>query len=281
MIIMGSVLALAAVLTVLQGGPAPAPAENVLFSWKAPALEEQAPELFAAAAAQGIDAVYQAVPSDSAPETLAAFTGGAAQAGLSVYLLDGDPSWGLDRTGREMRAVVARAADYNAAHPDAPLAGVALDVEPYLTEAWDEEPERVLDSFVRGLTAAYRDAGEENLHLAVCVPFFYDSKGYTQEINRITEQCDTLVVMNYQRGHEAENIRTELLLARLAGRQLVTAYELQPAGTHGLTARNTYREAGLDALHENFAAVQAQLGPGSLGFALHDWASLREVLNDE
>ena len=280
MMIMGSMLALAAVLTVLQGGPAPAPTENVLFSWKASAMEEQAADLFAAAAAQGIDLVYQSVPSDSPPETLAEFAGSAAQSGLSVYLLDGDPDWGLDRTGRDMRAAVARAAEYNAAHPDAPLAGVALDVEPYLTETWDEAPERVLDSFVRGLTAAYRDAERENLRLAVCVPFFYDSKGYTQALKQITEQCDTLVVMNYQRGHEAENIRTELLLARMTGRQLVTAYELQPAGTHGLTARNTYREAGLDALHDNFAAVQAQLGPGNLGFALHDWVSLREVLND-
>ena len=266
-------------------GGAPAPeARPALFSWSEEALTpEGRAALFRDMEALGLEALYQAIPEEAGGEAVDTFLTQAGEAGIQVWLLTGDPAWGLDPTGAAMAAEIARAAGYNRGlEAGERLRGVVMDVETYLTGAWADDPAEVMDRYVSAMAAARSAAGRAGLALSACVPYYYDDLGLAGPLERLVDQgCDGLVVMNYYRGDEAAQIETELALARAGGKPLTVAYELQPPGVHGLTEQNTYYGAGLGAVEESFDAIARRLGGEGLSYALHSYDALREVLADE
>ncbi len=216
--------------------------------------------------------------------------------GITVYQLTGDPSWALDAEGARLCEAVEEAAAYNRrverkflslreedgkAWDAVPrLAGIVFDVEPYLLDAWDEDPGKVMDSFVSGMKRAYALAKENSLEVVLCIPWFYDTQGLTKGLRRLVRDCcDSVLVMNYYRGAEISHIAAEAELAAAHGKGLITAYELQKADGQQVLEANTYYSEGLDAVRENFTALQAAYQ--GISMALHDYRALEEVLADE
>lgn len=222
----------------------------------------------------GAGEVYQALDSRSAP----AFIREAQGLGLEVWLLEGRPEWGLDEKAGEIKKIIRRVAGLRG-KKDAVPAGLMLDVEPYLTSAWNRDPARAMDSFASAMKTAYAYVREKQVPLLLCIPYFYDTLGYEEQLRQlILEGCDGVAVMNYRKADEAGQMETELALAREAGKRLINIYELQRPGTHDLTEANTYWQEGPEGVRQSIAALRERFGDEGLSFALHDYTAILDRL---
>ncbi len=229
-----------------------------------------------------ISVVYQYISSKTADEDIVYYLTCAAAHEVGIYMLTGEPKWGLETDGAGMIDEIMRAQTINQLVPkEARLRGVVMDVEPYLTDEWDAAPGEVMDRFAAGLACAYSEALDCGLQLIVCIPYFYDTKGYMDALEGIIESgCDRAAVMNYYKGKEAEHIADEIALSRKYGKKLVNIYELQPPDGTAVTDVNTYYHEGLGAVVRSAVSLKS-VYQGDVEFAIHDYDAWKEMRDDE
>ncbi|MGM9942266.1 MAG: hypothetical protein ACI32N_09810 [Bulleidia sp.] len=160
----------------------------------------------------------------------------------NIFVLAGDPSWGLD----EMQEVVDEAKDKRAD-------GVLFDIE------GDYASLSINLSLLHSSIPVY-----------VCIPFWLDED--IQE--EIMKEVDGVVIMNYSKGNERKNIEDEIRMAQEYGKTILTAYELQPVGEYGLEDYNTYNTEGLDAVEKNY---EEQFSGTNVGIAFHNLNMMRKL----
>lgn len=278
------------------GQPTHSQGSTGLFSWSAETVNKTDGELFKLMQQQGLNVLYQNISSkNSRQEQMSVFVENAMEAGITVYYLTGDASWGLDPDGERLCEAVKDAVAYNRrikrkflARREADgkpwttvpqLAGIVFDVEPYTLEEWDRNPEKVMDSFVSGMKEAYALAQDYGLEVIVCIPFHYDNKGQQKGLEElIKEGCDSIAIMNYYRGAEVKNIATEVELASKHGKGLITIYELQKADGRSVKEINTYYNSGLTALEKSYRSVLEAYPDQTISIAYHDYRAFKEVL---
>lgn len=277
-------------------GQPPPPSTAGLFSWSAETVNKTDGELFKLMKEQGLTVLYQNISSkNSRQEQMSVFVESAMNEGITVYYLTGDASWGLDPDGERLCEAVKDAVAYNRrikrkflARREADgkqwstipqLAGIVFDVEPYTLKEWDENPSKVMDSFVSGMKEAYALAQDYGLEVIVCIPFHYDNKGQQKGLEELIKNgCDSIAVMNYYRGAEVKNIATEVELASKYGKGLITIYELQKADGSSVKEINTYYNSGLAALRRSYQSVLEAYPNQAISIAYHDYKALKEVL---
>lgn len=255
-----------------------------LFSWKSDVLAAGAREaLFDCMEKQELTELYQYISPETEADTVKEFLRAAAKRSIPVYLLAGEPEWGLDESGAAICVAVERTSAYNAGLEEASrLRGVLIDAEPYLIDEWEENSSSIMKSYVSAMTRAYAAAEAEQLELIACIPYFYDELGYQSELDSLVHGgCHTLAIMNYNKEKEAVNIENEAALAQTYQRPLITIYELQAPGIHDLKERNTYYHDGIDAVRESWKALRKKLEFPQLSYALHEYQALQEVSNHE
>ena len=277
-------------------GQPPPPSAAGLFSWSAETVNKTDGELFKLMKEQGLTVLYQNISSkNSRQEQMSVFVESAMNEGITVYYLTGDASWGLDPDVDRLCEAVKDAVAYNRrikrkflARREADgkqwntipqLAGIVFDVEPYTLKEWDENPGKVMDSFVSGMKEAYALAQDYGLEVIVCIPFHYDNKGQQKGLEELIKNgCDSIAVMNYYRGAEVKNIATEVELASKYGKGLITIYELQKADGSSVKEINTYYNSGLAALERSYQSVLEAYPNQTISIAYHDYKALKEVL---
>lgn len=249
--------------------------QGSLFSWQKSAVIEERRELFSLMKEQNLTVLYQAFSKDLYEEDVADFLEKAAENKIEVYLLTGDPSWALEENRKQLMGEVERASYMG-------VEGILYDVEPYLLTEWQQEPSAVMDSMAEGMREACKLAHEKDLEVILCIPYYYDTKGLTSQLETLVKDCcDQVAVMNYYRGKEAEHIETESALAKKYGKALITIYELKAPGEHGLIEENTYYGEGLQAARDNFSQLKKVYGEQTLSMAFHDYEALKEVIDHE
>ena len=162
--------------------------------------------------------------------------------GYNIYLLAGDPFWGVD----DMEQVVEEAEEKRAD-------GVLFDIEGDYS-----------------LLASDLSFLDSSIPIYVCMPFWLDEELQEQ----IIKEVDGVVVMNYSKGNERLNIQKAIETAEKYGKVILTAYELQPVGEYGLEEYNTYHDDGLDAVEKNY---EEQFGGTDVGIAFHNLNMMREL----
>lgn len=232
-------------------------AEPAVFSW---GVESSRDTAFLADL--GVRAIFQEIERGQEAEVLESLVD------VDVYLLTGSPDMGL----AEMCAEIERAAEgFN---------GVVFDIEPYGQAGWAEADVRtqILDDFCDAVESAYDYACDRGVEMLLCVPYWYDELGYDEQLERLVGNCDGVCVMNYDRGHEAENVAGEAELAVRYQRRLWTIYELSPADGESVQACNTYFGQGLAAVLENY---RANFSDTDIALAYHDIDHLRALVERE
>ena len=162
----------------------------------------------------------------------------------NIYVLAGDPSWRAD----DMQKVVDEAEEKRAD-------GILFDIENDYT-----------------LLASDLSLLDSHLPIYVCIPFWLDEDVQ----DGIIKESDGIVVMNYSKGNERQNIRKTIEMADEYGKTILTAYELQPVGEYGLEDYNTYNEDGLQAVEENY---KEQFSGTDVGIAYHNLDMMRKLDN--
>jgi len=248
-----------------------------VFSWhRTNASDEKAARaMFETLVSVGASEVYQIMGG----KTAAFFWERAKELRIDVYVLAGTENWGLDTNARQMLRQVDNTAKLMTQMGEDGPAGLMLDVEPYLTDDYKKNPEGTMQKYLEAMRKTYAHAREKGVFLILCIPHFYDVLGHAGVLDAlITEACDAVAVMNYQKHDESGQIKTEMAAARQAGKRLIHIYELQRPGLYDLTERNTYHLDGLPAVWESRDRLQAYFDYEGLSFALHDYTALREVI---
>jgi hypothetical protein len=176
----------------------PAPARST-WVWKAADWRDHGPRLLDWAAEHKVRDLFITIPfRDGAvqePARLAAFVRAAGARGMRVLSVDGDPHMVLPGQQAALARMVRAYAAYNAgAAPDARLAGLQFDVEPYLLPEYGAGK---IDWDARYLAMAHtlREAAG-SLRLELVVPFWWDGK--TALLDRLAPLVDALAVMDYR-----------------------------------------------------------------------------------
>ena len=253
-----------------------------LFSWKKDAVESWE-MLLSDAKSLEITEVYQNISDSLESDTVKSFLNEAAKQQVNVYLLAGEAEWALEEERDELIEEIDRLAVLNTlVEEEAQIKGIMLDVEPYLLEEWEEDSDEIMQSYVENMRCAYTYAREQGITMVLCIPYFYNNKGYEKELELlIAEACDEVAVMNYYRDAETSNIKEEAAYAGKYGKPITTIYEMKEAGTHGLTEQNTYYNFGFEAVRKNYAALCEIYKEQEIKMAYHDYEAVKEVMKNE
>lgn len=258
------------------------PVRTGMFSWDGEIMEpESRQRFFDTMDICQASALYQEFPQDQDAGQRKEFLQDMKDKDIEVYYLAGRAEWGLPGYVDRILSEIERAAEYEKKAGKGTIKGIVFDVEPYLTEEWDTEEEKVMESYVDNMTEAYKAAKREGLEVVVCIPYFFDSKGYVGQLERlISSACDTVAVMNYYKEGEYEHIFTEAVIARAYGKNIIHIAEIQKPGNHGLEEIHTYYGDGLDAVFSSWKNLAEQVGYEKLGFAFHYLTPAMELYLD-
>lgn len=275
----------AGVLWARSGRRSPAPKvwENSIFSWEGeymlPEYEERINQLM-----ERLDcrAIYQEIPADADNDLVLDFLERSHKNGYQIYYLTGQAQWGLS-DGAPMLEELKRVEALNRmADGESGFAGIVWDVEPYVLDAWDEDPEACMEQLVKNCIFVYEQMQRSGMNMIVCIPHFYDHKGFGDALERLIKSgCDAVAVMNYNKNDEAGQIAFEVEAARKYNKGILHITEMQAPGKHDLTENNTYYSDGIDAAAKSHQRLAQTFDYERLGFFWHYLRPLLELSEAE
>lgn len=252
-----------------------------MFSWEdEPYLLADRPDFYATLETLGISSVYQSFSDENLYSAdTASFLTEMQTSKIAVYLLAGAAEWGLDPAAKAMRTEIDKVAAFNKARAGAgQFSGILFDVEPYLTDQWDEDEDGVFQSFTEAVQTAYAYASSKNIELILCIPNWFDNRHSEQLEQMIATGCDRIAIMNYNRAAEKMSMETEVALAQKYKKPVICIFEFQQTGKHDLTDNETYYNDGIEAAQQSFAALYKEFGYSGLSFSYHYYKPVRELL---
>lgn len=255
---------------------------RALFSWKSEEVNSGNSELFEIMEKQELNTLYQEFSRDLNQETINGFLLDAKNNKIDIYYLTGNPEWALDETGKPMIDHISRVVELNKnISEDKRIKGIVFDIEPYSLKEWKNK-EKVMADFIKGMEIAYKNARDNDIEVILCIPYFYDNKGLTQQLEELIKSgCDSIAIMNYSKDNEIENMNLEVEFATMFNKKIINIYELQAPGTSGLKEKNTYYNQGVEAIEKNFFNIKEEFYGKDISIAFHEYNSLKEVLGYE
>lgn len=227
----------------------------------------------------GINTIIQYMKSEYSDNDVYNFMDNASDYHMDVYVLAGEPEWAYEDHYEGMKKVLDNAKSLNKKlekEDTAGIKGIVYDIEPYVLKDWDEKADILLDGLCSNLINISKE--KEDLEILICIPYYYDSKGYEDELNKLIECTDGIMVMNYYKGSEIEHIENEEKLASFYGKDIINIYELKKSGEHGITDNNTYHDDGIDEVNNNYKELKDAYPDYSIGIAYHDMSYFKEKL---
>lgn len=256
---------------------------NGLYSWNAFENAEAAEELFYAVNRLHAGEVYQYYSQrellDQIPREVVTRLN---EKGVRVWYLAGEAKWGIDADGKEIRNAVAALALYNRSVPEkARFYGIQLDVEPYLTEKWEEDKHQVMELWYQSLRQGKELAERYGVPMMICIPRWLDVVDEKLLEQMLRDCCDQVAIMNYDRRDEAEGIAVEMSLAVRYSRPVVCITELTEPGNHDLTEENSYYYESLNAVSQSWERLEEKYPDATLRFACHHLEPLIQMMERE
>ncbi len=229
-----------------------------------------------------ITEIYQYLKPEYTDEEIVSFLGRMSDKGIDVYILDGEPSWSYQENFRYAEAVIDRIAYINNyVSRRERILGVVYDIEPYVLDKWHSAPQLIMDEYIENMKAL-RDKIERrsyNIEMCVCVPYSFDLMGYQEHLHSLIDSSDQVLVLNYNKANEIEDIRTEMEMAYELGKRIVTVYELQPGLLSQTNNSVTYYKDGLGAIKTSYDNMLSAYDGNKLGIAYHTLNYLK-ILSD-
>ena len=257
--------------------------ENSIFSWNSDyMLPEYEARIRGVMDRLSCKAFYQEIPEDADRAVVLDFLKRRRDSGQHVYYLTGQAQWGLS-DGTPMLDEIKKVQDWNAkAGADGGFSGIVWDVEPYVLEEWDEDPEKCMEQLVENCILVYEQMQRAGLNMIVCIPHFYDHKGFGEALEQLIKSgCDAVAVMNYNKNDEAGQIAFEVAAARRYNKGILHITEMQAPGYHDLTENNTYYSDGIDAASKSHQRLAQEFNYERLGFSWHYLRPLLELMGED
>lgn len=252
-----------------------------MFSWEedAYALTNRA-SFYGILETLDIQEVYQYISDENLyTEETHSFIDEMNRTDIALYYLTGESRWGLEKRGQSMLAQVNKIVAYNKAHKgEGQFKGIIFDVEPYLTEEWRNTPKAVMQQYITNLNKAYGVASKKGLYMIVCIPSWFDRDYENQLVQLITQSCDEVAIMNYDRVNEVGNIQKEIQLTKTYDKGINCIFEFQEPGMHGLEESQTYYHIGLEEAEKNFEHIYNLAQYKKLKFSYHYYLPVKKIM---
>lgn len=256
--------------------------DKSIFSWDKLSVLEAKENLFDVMEKYEIKTVYQSFSSELPKNKISKFLESCSEYNYQVYYLCGDPEDALDQDAEKMIGNINDAAAIKEYDNNDVLKGILFDVEPYLLDEWEIQQDKTIQQFADNLQIAYKKAKENKLEMIVCIPYYYDTKGFSDFLEKlIKDGCDGIAIMNYYQKNEYEHIKKEVELAKKYNKTCINIYEFQSSGKYDLADENTYYEEGIEKAEENFKVLRNKLDSNNLVLSFHEYKTIKELMENE
>lgn len=186
---------------------------------------------------------------------------------VKLYNLSGAPDWDYEDIKFRLDKIV----NFNNTSEDVKITGMVVDIEPYTLENWDTDSKEILAAYINSLKQAKEYANSQELELIACIPYWYDSGEYEDELEIIIKDCcDGVAVMNYYRGKELDHIETEYNFAEKYDKSIVSIFEIDKPTEN----RNDdiYYSDELNVIESTYGELVNKFE--DLGMALHHYSNI-------
>lgn len=179
----------------------PAPQKGT-WIWDTPTIISQREEIIAFAKQNDVTDIYLYADRQNVPvKEYARFIKEAAQNGIRVEALAGDPTWGLKENRRYIEEFIEWVKSYNQnADEKERFSGIHLDIEPYLLPGWKKNQHEILEEWLSNMEFL---ASFNHMEVSLDLPFWankIDIPGSKDQYlsTWILKRFNTLVLMDYR-----------------------------------------------------------------------------------
>ena len=256
--------------------------DKSIFSWDKLSVLEPKENLFDVMEKYEIKTIYQSFSSELPEKKISKFLESCSEYNYQVYYLCGEPEDALIQNAEKMIEDIDNAAVIKEYDNNNVLKGILFDVEPYLLDEWEIKSDKIIQQFADNLQIAYKNAKENKLEMIVCIPYYYDTNGFSDFLEKlIKDRCDGIAIMNYYQENEYEHIKEEVELTKKYNKTCINIYEFQPSGKHDLIDENTYYEEGIEKAEENFNVLRNKLDSNNLVLGFHEYKAIKGLMENE
>jgi hypothetical protein len=228
---------------------APARAAGYTSWFWAPSLWRASPEtIWKIARTEDLRKIYVTIPVDGGrvldEEQLAVFIGEALARGIDVWAVLGDPHDVLPENLPLLQQRTEAYRLFNSTHPDTRIAGVQLDIEPYLLPGSTLAPDYWRERYISTITAVHGNLSQQ-LPLDLVMPVWWGSHPAwgSRLLNALALPGVSITVMNYRTNVAALRAGAMPFLAwgQDHGRKVTMALEQGRAGVNAGNGRDETR----------------------------------------
>ena len=270
------ILMLVCIMVVLTGCGASTYVDNQtynmsVFSWNRELIDNDPADVMAKLSDYHIDRVYQGLyPENFESEKTAELVSDLKGLGIETVYLAGDPDWNDENVVIEW--TLDRLIAYNeGVGKRAKIETICYDAEFYSNYRADEEHFSAYVSMMEKVSSKAHDSG---LHIIYCLPYWLPSLS-ENFFKQLIAQADEVSIMNYDVGHEADNLTDIYIWCTEAGVKVESVFETQLADGVGIMDNNTYYSKGKEAVIGAADALKDQFPDISIGYhhltSLLDW----------
>ncbi len=249
--------------------------------WETPAILTHREEVLTFSVENEVTHIYLYVDRlKTKPKDYALFIREAAELGIKVEALGGDPSWGWREKRHNIGEFIEWVASYNTnVNENERFSAIHLDIEPYLLPEWKTDQALVTEEWLSNMEFAAQQAERTGgLEVSVDLPFWVhklEVPGY--ENYRVStwmlKRFETVVLMNYRDTALGRDgiVSNALPMAKEAStmkKSLIVGVEIAPSSE---SMKTTFFEEGHEVMEQELETAREHLKTytGFQGVAVH------------
>ncbi|RCX16999.1 hypothetical protein DFP94_11060 [Fontibacillus phaseoli] len=265
-----------------------APGAKTTWLWHTQLIKTSPAEILDFSESQHIGIIYLQISSKVDLDSYRTFIRQARSKQIEVHALNGAPDWALSTSRPKLDSFMKWIVDYQkTAAPEEMLAGIHVDIEPYLLPEWKTDWSGLVTQWQENIDALVQQAEAANLPISAALPFWlnnYKVPGSDQTLSSwMISRFESVTLMSYRDQAKAiyDTAKNELLEGERLNKKVYTGVETKPSSEGNFI---TFYEEGNAVLNEQLLQLEqlASAHASFEGIAVHDlvgWMDL--VKRDE
>lgn len=232
---------------------------------------------------QEVTHVYLQIDEDIEHRDYADFIHRMNNEGIKVLALEGKPTFDEN----DFMKLWNWLKEYEAAFPKQRFEGIHLDVEPYLSDLWDEDEEKAVEKYQHTLQFAKDVMDKSRYRLEVDIPFWYDkvdvhiSYDEANLAEWVFKNMDGVTMMAYRNSFDSIKRITavEMEYANKFKTPFVIGLETKPAKEDNIS----FADVGIDELEYTIARLEDHYEKDEyyIGIAIHHMKTWKALIEND
>lgn len=244
--------------------------------WHTALIQTDSSELLDFAKSHGVGILYLQISTKVDLASYRSFIRQATEMGIEIHALNGAPDWALETSRPKLDAFMTWIRDYQqSAAPEEKLAGIQVDIEPYLLPIWKTDYAALVNQWQNNINQLVAQASDIGLPLSAALPFWLDNYKVPDSEQTLSSwmisRFDSVTLMSYRDSAKAiyDTAKAEFAEGESLNKKIYTGVETKPSKEGNSI---TFYEEGIDVLSEQLVLLEQMGGSQSSfsGIAVHD-----------